>query len=290
MSIESGPLALVVALTPWALAAVAVGLIAAALARSIALAAAAAPLGVSIGIAIAPMWSSDSLPDAPHALTVASVSMTFGRADADAVVALVHDHDVDLLAVQELTPEAADALAAAGLDDVLPHSAAFPEPGFIGTGLWSSEPLSGVAAVEGFVSRTVRAQVESGGGLTVVAAHPAAPGALTHEAWSADTAALVDLADAIDGPALVVGDLNLTPDHRAFRDLVDAGYAHARDQAGAGLKPTFPEGRAPFPLVAIDHVLVRDTLFAADSVHTIAIPGADHRALIVTYAYAPGDA
>jgi len=290
LGFEAGPFALLVALTPWALAGFALSLVLAGLGRSALLAGVSVLACIPVVFSIAPVWTSETLPGGPHAMTVASVSMTLGEADADEVVALVRDHDVDLLAVQELTSDAMAALDEAGLGEELAHAAAYPEPGFAGTGLWSREPLTGATAVDGYMARTVRAQIGTGGStLTVIAPHPGAPGAFQHEMWSWETDQLVELADAIDGPALIVGDLNLTPDHRAFRDLLDSGYAHARDEAGVGPRLTFPEVRTPFPLVAIDHVLVRDTPFAASDVETVAITGADHRALVATYTYTSGD-
>ncbi|WP_297082336.1 endonuclease/exonuclease/phosphatase family protein [uncultured Demequina sp.] len=290
LGFEAGPFAVLVALTPWALAGFAASLVCAAAGRSALLAGVSVLACVPVVFTMAPVWSSETLPGGPHALTVASVSMTFGEAEAEQVVALVRDRDVDLLAIQELTPEAQDALVEAGLEEELPYAAAYPEPGFTGTGLWSREPLAIAASLDGFVARTAHATLGTGdGAITVIAPHPAAPGLFSHEAWSADTESLIELLEATPGPAIVVGDLNLTSDHRAFRDLLDAGYSHARDQAGVGPRFTFPESRSPFPLVAIDHVLVRDVPFSASAVETVAITGSDHRALLVNYTYTSGE-
>ncbi|WP_144018922.1 endonuclease/exonuclease/phosphatase family protein [Demequina sp. NBRC 110056] len=283
---ERGPFALLVALSPWALVVGAIALALAVIGRSAALGLVAVVTAVPVVLWNAPLWTSVAAPEEDPALTVASVSLTFGRADADEVVALVREHHVDVLAVQELTPEAAEALVAAGLEAELPHAAAFPEPGFVGTGLWSRSSLADIASIDGFVSRTVSAQVDTASGpLTVIAPHPAAPGALSHEAWTSDTEALTTVLTGVEGPALVLGDLNLTRDHAAFRDLLALGYADAADQAGSGLTLTFPQGRAPFPLVAIDHALVREAPLVATAVTTTAVRGADHRALVVTYSH-----
>jgi hypothetical protein len=44
-----------------------------------------------------------------------SANLRYGRADAGAVVCMARDH-ADILAVQELTPEKADLMSAAGVD------------------------------------------------------------------------------------------------------------------------------------------------------------------------------
>lgn len=88
---EWGPFAWLVALTPWALVGVAVAAICAGLARSWRLAAASALLAVPLLWWQAPLWSSEAPARGEPALTVASVSMTFGRASATDVVALVEE-------------------------------------------------------------------------------------------------------------------------------------------------------------------------------------------------------
>ncbi|MFV0634057.1 endonuclease/exonuclease/phosphatase family protein [Demequina sp.] len=290
---EAGPLAILVALMPWMTAACVVPLLVGALVRSWSLAAASAALA-ALGIA----WLAPLFVAAPSAgepvLTVASVNMTYGGADPDQVVDLIATHEVDVLVAQELTPEAVAALAEAGLDDVLPHAQLAPEPGVTGTGLWSRTALTDAGSLAGFtddpaaapyVSRAVQAGVDvEGQSVTVLAVHPAAPGPVDHSSWDSSMASLTGYLADLDGAVLVAGDFNTTRDHRAFRDIVALGYEDAADQAGAGIAMTFPQGRTPVPLVAIDHALVRDTALVATGYQTHAISGADHRALVVTYA------
>lgn len=84
---------------------------------------------------------------------------------------------------------------------------------------------------------------------------------------------------AAAGPALVVGDLNATPDHSAFR-AGTAGCADAATERGASLTGTWFAG-VPRALGAqIDHVLTRNGPRARD-VAVLDVPGTDHRALLV---------
>jgi endonuclease/exonuclease/phosphatase (EEP) superfamily protein YafD len=292
--IEEGPLAILVALMPWVTAACAIPVLLALLARAwILLAASAAVMALCVAWAVPMFTSQDAYGD--DVVNVATVNLTFGRADADAVVALVERHEVDVLAAQEVTPEVVAALSAAGLDDLLPYSEVAAEPGVTGTALWSRMPLANAESLEGnaqteaiggYVSRAVRGDVSvAGTNLAVLAVHPAAPGVFGHAAWDADMAYLTDNLAAQDGPTLVVGDFNTTRDHRAFRDIQDLGYADAADQAGAGFLPTFPEGAKTGPLVAIDHALMGHADLVATTVATAEVPGADHRMLLVTYTH-----
>lgn len=289
--IEAGPLAILVALMPWVTLACLIPLALALAARAWAVAGIAAGVLALCVAWQAPLFSAGAGATAEDAaLTVASVSATFGRVDADAVVALVREGEVDVLAVQELTPDAADALVAARLEDTLPYAVLLPEKGFTGTGLWSALPLGDSGEVEGMTSRAPWAVAEvDGRAVTVFAPHPAAPGPTDHARWAADLDVLRDAVAEIDGAVLVVGDLNATRDHRAFRAIEALGCVDAADDAGAGFLPTFPEGRGLFPVAAIDHVLECGTGLGAVAVETTSIEGADHRALVVRYG-APADA
>ncbi len=290
--VEAGPLAYAVAFTPWFTLGWLVLAVAAAIAR------APRALAVSVIVAavslawVAPLFTSDPAVDYDaqgvgpgSTLTVATVNATFGEVDADEVVALVRERGVDLLAVEELTPDSLDALLAAGLADALPSWKATPAEGFGGAGLFSAADIDLELVLDGFVSHTVYATTEVGGQpFTVLVAHPAAPGLFDHEAWSSDLAQLRKVAAETDGPMMIVGDLNATLDHAGLGALEEDGFVDAVDDAGAGFMPTFPEGRLPFPVVAIDHVMARDLEWAASSVETVSLTGADHRALVVTYA------
>lgn len=285
--VEAGPLAIAVALLPWMTLACAGALALALLARARVLGAVAALAAIAAVAWQLPVYvASNPAPAQAQQLTVGSVNVTFGEADAQAVVDLVGDHSIGLLAVQELTPRAVTALTAAGLDRLLPYRVVYPEQGFAGTGIWSATPLGQAGALEGLTARTPRVTVEvAGTQVTVVAPHPAAPGLTRHDRWEADLSALhaAVATELASGPVLVVGDFNATRDHRRFRDLEALGCADAADQAGAGFLPTFPQGRPPFPLVAIDHSLACAAGLVATQVSTHAIPGADHRALVAVY-------
>lgn len=84
-------------------------------------------------------------------------------------------------------------------------------------------------------------------------------------------------------PAMVVGDLNATPDNSAFRSGT-AGCTDATTATGNSLVPTW---RSSFPRwfgAQIDHVLTRPGADGAGpqarSTEVIAVPGSDHRALL----------
>jgi len=226
--------------------------------------------------------------DGKPELTVAAINLRFGEADADVVVELIRDRDVDVVVFTELTPESESALRSAGLTKELQHGVSRAEGGFSGTGVWSRYPLAHVSALPGFMSQTFSVDVAvPDAPITLFAVHPRAPRTAKHHVWEQELAALRDELAKVSGPVIVAGDFNTTRDHAGFRAIEEIGYVDAADQAGSGFAPTFPQGRAPFPLVAIDHVLERNTGLVALNTATVVIPRADHRALIVEYGTVP---
>lgn len=284
LGLEVGPLAAIVSFTPWfALVAVA------GLALSIAIRAwiGAGAAGVLIAVHLAwlfPLFTADAVaPDGPR-LTIVTVNASYGGASAQEILALVRTHDVDVLAVQELTPALADELASLNLGTELPFALAQPATGHRGIGLWSREQMSDAEVLDDFRSWALSARVETEAGpVTVLAVHPQRPGVRSHDGWDEDLSKLADVARQTAGAVFIVGDLNTTRDHTAFRALERDGFRDESDQAGAGLAATFPAAPSLFPLIAIDHVLVRDAPWTAASAVTVSISGTDHRALVVVY-------
>lgn len=288
---ESGPTAYLVAMIPWLVAAAGAALVAALLARWWAEVAVAAAL-VGLGVAgVAPLFTP-AAHDGDVVMTVATVNMRFGEADPQAIVDMVAENGVDVLSVQELTPAAEQALRAAGLEEYLQYSETHAGFAAEGTGLWSRYQPHDAGLVVGLSFNTVRARVSTpAGDVTVFAAHPPPPLPGDQERWSQEIDGLRAAAADVPGAVLIAGDLNSTLDHWPLRALMGDGFVDAADQAGAGFRPTFPQGRwvLSIPLVPIDHVLTRDAAFVASEFATVTIGGADHLAVVVGFALAPGD-
>jgi endonuclease/exonuclease/phosphatase (EEP) superfamily protein YafD len=215
----------------------------------------------------------------PH-LRVLTVNMHFGTGSADALVALVRRSDADVLSVQELTPELADRLDAAGLDALMPARVLEPQPGGSGAGLYARVPLDPHAVIRRTMnpSPVGSPQVAGAPPIDVVAVHAFPPSRGRVRQWRADLRALPPATP--DGRLrILAGDFNATLDHAELRDVLDTGYDDAAAQVGAGLQGTWPRGRRLPPPVTIDHVLADERCgVRAVSVHTI--PGTDHRAVL----------
>jgi endonuclease/exonuclease/phosphatase (EEP) superfamily protein YafD len=252
----------------WLLAVFAVGVTAAAVAVQL-------PLYIGAG------------PPPPGAATVRVLTANLGLGEADSVaLTALAEQSADVLLVQEMTPEAATGLSAAGLDRTFPHRVLDPRDVASGIGIWSRYPISESAPIEGFSMPLLRARVQVPGvpvHPTVVAIHLGAPWPQPIDGWRDDLARLPGLLRSVagdSGAVIVAGDFNATMTMVPFRQLLTDGYHDASEQAGAGLARTYPN-KPPWPaVIGIDHVLLRRG--TATSVRTTDLPGSDHRGLLAT--------
>ena len=223
------------------------------------------------------------------ALRVMSANLLEGGADPAALVALVRDQRVDLLALQEFTPEAERALDGAGLAALLPQRVSDPQPGVAGSALYSRFPLHN----DGIRLNTLDFQQARG---TV-----SVPGAAPLEVESVHTCSPYSAANTrcwqrsfrneppatVDGQVrLLIGDFNATLDHTVLRDLIATGYRDAGDVAGEGLSATWPYDKL-FPRITIDHVLA-DRRIGVRRFAVHPVPRTDHRSVFAELVLPPG--
>jgi endonuclease/exonuclease/phosphatase family metal-dependent hydrolase len=219
-------------------------------------------------------------------ITVMSVNMLVGGADAWSIVDVVRSRSVDVLAVQELTPQAETELDAAGLAGLLPYRESHPEFGASGSALYARFPLSDgggrVASPEGHGQAYAVVHPPGAEPVRVESVHPVPPLDADHTGqWAAGLRAQLPAGER--GPILA-GDFNATLDHVELRRLLDTGYRDAASEVGDALAPTWPfHGPRAWltPRVTIDHVLVPSQV-AVRAFTVVPIPGSDHRAIVAT--------
>jgi endonuclease/exonuclease/phosphatase (EEP) superfamily protein YafD len=289
---ERGALVPVIAFTPYAAAWSLIPLLIAALARRWLIAVAAALAAVVLAVCVLPraVPDRDRGPSTGVPLTVMTVNMFVGDADPAAVVRLVRESDVAVLAVQEFTPAARAGLTRAGLDQLLPYNALADEIGTTGSGLYSRFPMSaqgsrrggGGNLQDGNLQAYATIHPPGAGPLALQSAHPLAPYALAAMGdWRADLEE-EPRADPDGTPRILLGDFNSTLDHEPVRDLIAGGYRDAADATGTGLIGTWgPYDRLPIPPVTLDHVLV-DKRIGVRDVRVHGVTGSDHRAVVAS--------
>jgi endonuclease/exonuclease/phosphatase (EEP) superfamily protein YafD len=232
---------------------------------------------------------SDASRTAGVDIRVISANIYEGTANPQSLVEAAQAQ-ADVIAFQELTPQAVDGLSRAGLDATFPYRWLDARGDARGVGMWSRFPIDAPRRIGGYTFAFLTAQIRVTGvsiDPTVVVAHVAGPWPQPIDDWRRELnrlpVTLLEVAEqAGAGSVIVAADLNSTTDMRPFRALLGNGYRNAAEQSGAGIKPTFPaDSRLP-PFVAIDHILTRNC--TATSLRTLKIPGSDHRGLVVTIA------
>ena len=205
--------------------------------------------------------------------------------DVEAIAAAIEAHDPDVVALHEVNASMGKALEARLLDRY-PYRQRER-----GIGLYSRFPIEAYAAFQlgdggGLWAQQARLRVD-GRVLTLLNVHPRSPAERLRgadaAAHDADVADLLTRVDAIDGPLLVVGDLNLTDQHAVYATLTHRlGDAHR--EAGWGMGFTFRPFDGGPALWRIDHVLHSPDLAALDT-ELGAFGGSDHRPLVATLAW-----
>ena len=282
--LDSGfPLIQLIAFTPLVAAASVIPIGLALLLRRWAAAAVATGAAVVLAAVVLPRafgGPTDPEGEAGPTLRVLAANMKVGKGNAEDLADLVSELDVDVLSVEEVTPELADDLRAAGLERVMRgRMLDAVAPGTFGVALYARPPISDTATIDlpgpfPLVSGIV--ELPDAPPLEVFAVHTQPPTESWGSHWDEDLRALPGADDA--QLRILMGDFNATLDHDEFRDLLDRGYDDAAATLGDGLTPTWPEQRRFPPLVTIDHVLVDERIGISDySTHEIA--GSDHRAV-----------
>jgi endonuclease/exonuclease/phosphatase (EEP) superfamily protein YafD len=287
--LESGfPLVPLIAYTPYVAIAALVPLGAAILLRVWAAVGVIAIVAIILAVLVLPRaWSGNGTPQTGGPkLTVLAANLKYGNGEPEALLELVRENEVDVLCVQELTPNAAVGLRDAGIDNLLPENVLIPEPRTKGSGIYSRHPLrrlgSGRLDAPGFAMASATVAVPAAGAVELASVHPVPPTGPSAVAEWADGLSALPRAKPDAGLRILAGDFNATLDHSEFRAIVDSGYVDAADAAGEALKATWPADRLlgilP-PAVTIDHVLADERIGVGDvSIHDIA--ASDHRAVL----------
>ena len=220
-------------------------------------------------------------------LRVLSANLANGRADLDGFAALVEAVDPDVVTVQELVPEHADALAR-----LLPFGKLEPARDHNGMGIALKAPGSVRPLPMPYRSAYVAELPWPGDDepveiLNVHLAAPHVPSVVQRIRDRRDqVSAIFAHLDATPGRRrVVVGDLNATPLWPAYRRLrtrlLDAAAEVAR-RDGRRAARTWGPWSGSVRLLRIDHVLVQGLV--ATETRVLPLRGSDHSALVADLA------
>lgn len=210
------------------------------------------------------------------------LNLYFRNGDHERVVGYLREADPDLAMLLEVTPPWREALR--DLDEALPYQAQAGEV-FVASRL----PLSGLRAVtlpSGEAS-AILFRVQAGEAeLAVIGTHTNWPlGPRMSGNRNRELAALATLARSVEGPLLLLGDLNVTAFSPVFGRLL-AGGQLSDCAAGRGWQPTWPAWFPPLYL-QIDHCLAGQGV-AITHLGTGPYVGSDHYPVEVSVRLLPG--
>jgi vancomycin resistance protein VanJ len=227
-------------------------------------------------------------------LTVATWNPLSGGTDPERVIAEILATDAQVVALQELTPDVADALAGdAGIAARFPHRLLAPEASVLGMGLLSAYPITQEELLSQPPGMHVRLDLGPLGGLVVINGHPL-PGSIgglgglpvsfdgtTRDAATGPVRDRIDTFLAHGEAGLVLGDYNVTPTEPGYRRLAE-GLRDAHAEAGTGTGWTWRPHRLAglgIGLLRIDYIMTSPELEPIGTELRCGVPG-DHCLLI----------
>lgn len=197
----------------------------------------------------------------------------------DLVAAAIRHHDPDVLVLQEVNQAWIESLGE--VLQAYPYTAVRTRRDNFGIAVFSRHPMDAEIVAIGprpVPSVVARVAVE-GVPLSLIATHPLPPsGAEGSRHRDEHLAALAEVVRGLDGPVVVIGDLNATPWSAPFRALLrETGLRDA--SRGRGVHATWPANLPPMR-IPIDHCLHSPEIeILSESVG--ADVGSDHYPLIV---------
>jgi endonuclease/exonuclease/phosphatase family metal-dependent hydrolase len=239
-------------------------------------------------------------------ITVMSWNLEVGSKAAaetlDGILQPPRDEAPDVVALQELTPDAAAAIdASAEIDRLYPYRILEPQADVRGMGILSRLPL--VRGTYGTFPMllTATALLDDGSRLAIVDAHPLPPrmSEVAGIPWAIDSrlrdVQLEGVRAAVDrapdaARVILVGDLNVTPFEPGYGIVAtDLEDAHASVGSGTGFtwRPHLLEG-LHLGLLRIDHVLTGAAVTPVTSAVDCSLTG-DHCRLTVVLDVAAGE-
>jgi endonuclease/exonuclease/phosphatase (EEP) superfamily protein YafD len=227
-----------------------------------------------------PLFVADS-PGKGAPLTVMTSNLRYGEADPFALVKLVKENKVDVLATEELTERAVTDLRGAGLEQELPYFTGEPVNGPDGCGLWSRYPISPQSEWK-LRFRAPGAVVKAPSGEVLVrVVHAFPPVGDEKGVYQRDADAVLRDVAALPTtrPTVVLGDFNATLDNSFLRTLMGDRFRDAGEKAGAGLVRTWGVHPGSTTLLDLDHVFV-DHRIGVRSTAVLDVPRSDHDALL----------
>ncbi|UJR78268.1 endonuclease/exonuclease/phosphatase family protein [Sandaracinus amylolyticus] len=273
------------AFTGWALAPAWLALVYALARRAHAVALLASPAALVHAMLVATLFTAGAAraEDDALVLRVATANLYAGNPRAEVLADELAALEVDVLALEEVTPRWREVLGERGVLARFPHRVIADRDDCFGIALLSRVPMDAtIEDLDGVPMIDARLTTRTGP-VRVLAVHTMPPLGIEATTWNAQLALLARIVSSSREPVVVTGDLNASPFGRGYRTLLDAGLRGAHESTGRGLATTWPNGTRLLPPMRLDHVLVSREIDARD-VREGQGEGSDHRPVIATLA------
>ncbi len=231
-----------------------------------------------------------TLQSSATSIVVMTANLGDGLAEPAELVSFIREHDVDLVALQEVTPDIAETLET-DLGELFPYQEV-RGLGIPGKALLSRYPITRAEWLELNPGRPdLLATVDlAGHPLDVLVAHPPPPElngllVLPREGAVEQFDCLVEIAADAELPFLLLGDLNMIPLHQRHRELESIGLEDVFGAVGSGTGFTFPVRLPPLPESLIHPALRIDYIWASEEWQAVSASvgediGSDHLPVI----------
>lgn len=239
------------------------------------------PPVIFFGVIFAPRLLPKSIEPPPEnapQLQIMTFNLLAHSRDFTDVVTILRESGADIIALQEVSIEAADAIQA-NLNELYPHQVMHPG-GIPGIGILSRYPIPQEA-----VWRTVLQQQRvvidwDGRDIVIYNVHPMTP--MSSGGFSGRNTEIADILERIaaeDQPVLLIGDFNMTDLAESYADITVV-FEDAYRVAGQGIGYTYL--LRGLPLLRIDYVFYRAPFRAFAASVGDEGGGSDHRPLSVS--------
>jgi endonuclease/exonuclease/phosphatase (EEP) superfamily protein YafD len=220
-------------------------------------------------------------PQGESSLRLASANVLMIHRDPDRVITdLVAQHP-DLIVLQEISHEWADAIERSAALAPWPHRMIYAQLGSFGVAVLSKVPLTMTVEDLAGVPMAKVALTMDGQRIDVYNVHTLPPRSGEYTAiWSEQMAILADRVRTSPVPVILAGDFNATRHHPSYTRLTQSGLYDAHARVGRASAKTWPNGIFPVPSLRLDHVLVSDGITVHD-VREGPANGSDHKPLFV---------
>jgi endonuclease/exonuclease/phosphatase (EEP) superfamily protein YafD len=216
-------------------------------------------------------------------LRLASANLKIGAADPAKLLRRLADDRVEILAVQEMTPDWLRRADAAGLADQFPYRIEVPGDLAEGSTLFSRYPLTetgGAPATDGWYYQMYgTVQLPDGTTVFVQSVHTAAPLSPSGVGRWRDSMSRQPKATPAGELKILIGDFNASLDAGRMRALIDTGYRDAAAVLGKGFFGTFGASQVRPPVV-LDHALA-DRRIGIKDFAAYHLDGSDHQLIVV---------